>query len=255
MGSIGSSSSEEAKPEHLWSELYAALAKGRLARRAKDQVKVEATTNSHNESGEDSSKSDCTSAVSSQCDTEPKSEPASPTFSCSPRHSKISHSVDALAEVATISKSFAIQLPNPALQPILISSSLLNESPKCKNSLIMLPTSTSYSLWHTSQATPAPAPTPTSYSFSFAPKSSVSRSDTNTTNDHETVEDAFKCDLVDVNKASLSDLQKLPGVGPVIAQRIIDERPFKRIDDLNRVRGIGASVFDKIKSSSLLSLW
>ena len=45
---------------------------------------------------------------------------------------------------------------------------------------------------------------------------------------------------LDVNTASLAELQNIPGIGPVVAQRIIEARPFKSADDLQRVKGIGA---------------
>ncbi len=51
---------------------------------------------------------------------------------------------------------------------------------------------------------------------------------------------------VNVNTASLAELQRIPGVGPVIAQRIIDGRPWVRLDDLIRVRGIGAVTLQRM---------
>lgn len=51
--------------------------------------------------------------------------------------------------------------------------------------------------------------------------------------------------IVDLNSASLSDLDSLPGVGPSTAQAIIDYRvangPYASVDDLLNVRGIGPS--------------
>lgn len=48
---------------------------------------------------------------------------------------------------------------------------------------------------------------------------------------------------VDVNRATLSELTGLPGIGPKLAQRVIDYRrangPFKKVDDLLLVKGIG----------------
>ena len=48
---------------------------------------------------------------------------------------------------------------------------------------------------------------------------------------------------INVNIATASDLERLPGVGPVLASRIIEEReangPFVSADDLDRVSGIG----------------
>jgi competence protein ComEA len=53
--------------------------------------------------------------------------------------------------------------------------------------------------------------------------------------------------LVDINIATLAELDTLPGVGPATAQRIIDGRPYGSIEDLMRVRGIGQATFDKLK--------
>jgi competence protein ComEA len=51
--------------------------------------------------------------------------------------------------------------------------------------------------------------------------------------------------IVDINSATISDLDALPGVGPSTAQAIIDYRvangPYASVDDLLNVRGIGPS--------------
>jgi len=53
--------------------------------------------------------------------------------------------------------------------------------------------------------------------------------------------------LVDLNTAGLAELDALPHVGPVMAQRIIDWRDshgrFAAVDELREIAGIGASVF------------
>jgi competence protein ComEA len=46
-------------------------------------------------------------------------------------------------------------------------------------------------------------------------------------------------------------LQKLPGIGPRLAQRILDERAksvFKSVDDLRRVSGIGPKTLEKLRA-------
>ena len=57
--------------------------------------------------------------------------------------------------------------------------------------------------------------------------------------------------IINLNTGSSEELQKLNGVGPVTAQKIIDYREkrggFKRIEDLMNVSGIGVKTFDKLK--------
>ena len=52
---------------------------------------------------------------------------------------------------------------------------------------------------------------------------------------------------IDINTASKEDLDKLIGIGEVLAQRIINSRPFSSLDDLIKVAGIGDKTLEKIK--------
>lgn len=51
---------------------------------------------------------------------------------------------------------------------------------------------------------------------------------------------------LNVNTATRAELEALPGIGPTLAQRILDDRgeqgPFGSIEDLKRVRGIGDKI-------------
>ena len=52
---------------------------------------------------------------------------------------------------------------------------------------------------------------------------------------------------LDVNQAPSASLLDIPGVGPVLAQRIIEARPFKTADDLRNVKGIGPKKYEQIR--------
>lgn len=52
---------------------------------------------------------------------------------------------------------------------------------------------------------------------------------------------------VDINSAPTQVLRLLPGIGPVLAERIVQNRPFAAIEDLTRVEGIGPVTFDALR--------
>ena len=58
--------------------------------------------------------------------------------------------------------------------------------------------------------------------------------------------------VVNVNTASAADFEALPGIGPKMAARIIEYRqkngPFKKVEELMNVRGLGEKNFFKLKA-------
>ena len=62
--------------------------------------------------------------------------------------------------------------------------------------------------------------------------------------------------LIDLNRADSSQLQKLPGVGPVLAERIVARReangPYRSVEDLLEVPGIGESKLVSIRDLVLV---
>ena len=54
--------------------------------------------------------------------------------------------------------------------------------------------------------------------------------------------------LISVNSATESELDSLPGVGPVTAQKIIDTRPYQTLEELVSKKAVGPALFEKIKA-------
>lgn len=63
--------------------------------------------------------------------------------------------------------------------------------------------------------------------------------------------DTARTDLIDLNRATAGDLERLPRVGPALARRIVEHRdqhgPFRRVEDLKRVKGIGEKTLERLR--------
>jgi competence protein ComEA len=53
--------------------------------------------------------------------------------------------------------------------------------------------------------------------------------------------------LINLNKATQAELEALPGIGPAIARRIIEGRPYRSVDELDRVKGISKKRLEEIR--------
>lgn len=56
--------------------------------------------------------------------------------------------------------------------------------------------------------------------------------------------------VVNLNEASPDELERLPGIGPAKAKLIFDHRkghPFRRVEDVTKVKGIGRKTFAKLR--------
>jgi competence protein ComEA len=58
--------------------------------------------------------------------------------------------------------------------------------------------------------------------------------------------------VVDLNRADTAELDALPGIGPVLARRIVEYRrqhgPFRRVEELRAVRGVGPRLLERLRA-------
>jgi competence protein ComEA len=57
---------------------------------------------------------------------------------------------------------------------------------------------------------------------------------------------------ININSASLSELDELPGIGPATAQKMIEARPFSKLEDIMKIPRFGKSRFEKLKDGICL---
>src|SRR5262245_12316817 len=100
-------------------------------------------------------------------------------------------------------------------------------------------------LWllHTASRAPEPKPRPAP-TIVVAPPVAPAQAATPARADSATLR-------IDLNHATAEELDRLPGIGPVLAARIVSQRiergGFRRPEDLLGVRGIGPRLYDKLR--------
>jgi len=87
---------------------------------------------------------------------------------------------------------------------------------------------------------------------SFAPQLIINNSTDSVTYNDTTDKKSYLEQELNINYASEKQLQNLPGIGPVLAKRIVEYREkkggFKTTEELKEVNGIGDKKFEKIRS-------
>lgn len=84
------------------------------------------------------------------------------------------------------------------------------------------------------------------FSMIFAPTALLARS-----NAPQKTPSRAAATVVDINRASTEDFEKLPGIGPKLAQQIVAYRtkhgPFRRVEDLLIIKGIGSKKWKALR--------
>ena len=57
----------------------------------------------------------------------------------------------------------------------------------------------------------------------------------------------------DINKATVREIQSVAGLGPVLASRLIERRPYKSVDELLRVPGINQKLLERLRPQLTVS--
>ncbi|MER2599687.1 MAG: ComEA family DNA-binding protein [Caldilineales bacterium] len=100
-------------------------------------------------------------------------------------------------------------------------------------------------------ATWTPAPTPTQAQATALPVPAASASTTVPQRSPAEIPAAAPAALINLNTADVVALETLPAIGAVTAQAIVDYRnqhgPFRSIEELDNVKGIGAATLEKLR--------
>jgi len=84
-------------------------------------------------------------------------------------------------------------------------------------------------------------------SISVTPTSSSLASDRNPSEVNNRSKEKTQLGKIDINTATEKELTTVPGIGHVMAARIIAARPFRSADDLKKVNGIGDKKYAQIR--------
>ncbi len=80
----------------------------------------------------------------------------------------------------------------------------------------------------------------------FIPSMEGSHTSINSVSGNDIMSDV-NAGLINVNYSSQSELESLPGIGPVTARKIIDNRPYQTLEELVSKKAMGQSLYNKLK--------
>jgi competence ComEA-like helix-hairpin-helix protein len=112
--------------------------------------------------------------------------------------------------------------------------------------LLLLAIGTAHDLWRAWRSVPAPLP-----AAARAPDDLARAASPDTGASHAAARGAHAEAPLDLNRAGVAELDALPGIGPVLARRIVEFRrehgPFRRIEELRAVRGVGPRLLERLR--------
>lgn len=161
--------------------------------------------------------------------------------------------IEALKEENTNTVVSATPSRTPISTPIRTPTPTSTSTPTPQNSPAARQTSSTPTPTQTPARTPSPTPLPASLPSSPASSATPTPTPTLTPTPSPTLTPTpEQSEKININTAGLEELDKITGVGPVIAQRIIDYRnsngPFQKIEDIKEVKGIGDVTFEKMRN-------
>ena len=138
----------------------------------------------------------------------------------------------------------AAPIPSPAPTPVPTATPAPSPTPTSVPTPTPIPSPTPIPV---ATATPTPAPTATPKPTA-TPVPTVAPTPTPAP---EPAPAGCREGQVDINSASVEELQKIKYIGPVRAQQMLDLRPFSSVDDMIRIKGIGPKRLAEIKEEGI----
>lgn len=123
--------------------------------------------------------------------------------------------------------------------------------------VVLLIVGSAYDLWRVHVAGPLP-PAPVTVSAATRPAADTTRGARSAPAATTDPAAGSGSKPLDLNRASAQELDALPGIGPVLAARIVEARErqggFRRMEDLAAVRGIGPRAIERLRGRVIVQV-